>query len=193
MQAEFAILLLLLGLALLVAEIFIPSGGFLLFAALACLGASVWCAAGAWWGSSPAKWWIYISLLVVLIPGAVGGAFYVFPRTSLGRKILLEGPSLDEVTPYVEEEIRLMQLIGKSGKTLTLLNPGGLVLVNEERMHCESEGMLIDSSEVVQIVGVKSNRLVVRLVKPEPGPPPTLQQETDNSDDSRLDFDVPQS
>ncbi len=193
MQAEFAILLLILGLALLVAEVFIPSGGFLLFAALACMGASVWCAADAWWGSSPVKWWIYIGLLVVLIPSAVGGAFYVFPRTSLGRKILLEGPSLDEVTPYAEDEIHLTQLIGKSGKTLTLLNPGGLVLVNQERMHCESEGMLIDSSEVVQIVGVKSNRLVVRLVQPEPGPPPTLQQETDNSDDSRLDFDVPQS
>ena len=37
----------------------------------------------------------------------------------------------------------------KTGKTLTLLNPGGLVLVDGERMHAETRGLLLDPGETV--------------------------------------------
>ena len=37
-----------------------------------------------------------------------------------------------------------------------------MVLVEGERMHSESEGMLIDPDQAVEIVGINGNRLVVR-------------------------------
>jgi membrane-bound ClpP family serine protease len=123
----------------------------------------------------------------------VGGALYVLPRTSLGRRILLEAPSLDEVTAYADEEDFLTKLIGKTGKTLTLLNPGGLVSVDGERLHCESEGMMIDADQNVEILRVKANRLVVRLVSEDSVERQSPEPQIDKADDKPLDFRLPQS
>ena len=190
-----AILLLFVGLALIIMEVFVPSGGLITILSVVAMVASIWCASKAWWGTDPLIWWSYITALVVLIPVCVGGAFYFLPRTSLGRKILLEAPSLEEVTPYAAEQERLQQLVGKHGKTLSLLNPGGLVLVERERMHCESEGMVfIEPDEDVVVSGVKGNRLVVRAAGTLPK---TVQQpfaaEAEAAVERPLDFDVPQS
>lgn len=194
-----SLLLLAIALALLCAEFFIPSGGMILGAAILCFLGSVWC---AWqeWGKEPSKqveWWSYIVSVVLLIPTVVGGALYLFPRTSFGRRVLLEAPSLDEVTPHAEDAARLSQLVGKRGKTLTLLTPGGLVQADGERMHCESEGMLIDPGQEVDIVAVKGNRLVVRLAgnrdESAEAAGDGLRRKTEPNGDSRLDFDIPQS
>lgn len=191
--AHFSLLLMFLGLALLVAEVFIPSGGMILVAALVCFAGSVWCAWNAWWETSRTVWWLYVVSLVVLMPSTVGTAFYLLQRTALGRKILLEAPSLEEVTPYAAEEEHLTQMVGLDGKTLTMLSPGGLVLVEGERMHCESEGVLIEQGETVRIVGVKGNRLVVRLASAEPEPSDEWVSESEAPDQPPLDFDLPQS
>lgn len=196
-DSAIALLLLVVGLVLLVAEFFIPSGGMIFVVSMICCTGSIWFAWRAWWESSPGIWWTYITSLVVLIPTAVVGALYVFPRTAVGRRILLEAPSHEEVTPYAEDEERLSQLVGRTGKTLTLLTPGGLVLVDGERMHCESEGMLIDPNQEVEIIDVKANRLVVRQWREheppsEPDDDPLVTR-NDPDDDPRLDFDVPQS
>ena len=94
----------------------------------------------------------------------------------------------------MEEGERLTQMIQKTGNTLSLLNPGGLVLVDGERMHCESEGMMVESGAEVEVIGVKGNRLVVRKTKPIVDTSEVASvDEAGNSDDSPLDFDVPQS
>ena len=190
-----AILLLLAALALLIMEVFIPSGGLISILAIVAVLASIWCAKKAWWSDNPMAWWTYIAALVFLIPAAIGGAFYVFPRTSLGRKFLVEGPSPEEVTAYADEEQRLRELVGRHGTTLTLMNPGGLVLVDGERLHCESEGMLLLEPDVdVVVVAVKGNRLVVRAAPARPdGVEPRFQPRDDVADESEMDFDVPRT
>ena len=214
---HYAVLLAIVGLGLLVAEIFIPSGGLILIAAVLTFLASVWCAWEAW-SETLAYFWSFIGALVLLVPAALIGAFYYFPRTELGRRILLEAQSLEELTPFAEEEAFLTQLIGRTGKTITLLNPGGLVLVDHERLHCESQGMLIEPNTDVEVIAVKGNRLVVRI----PTNPQSSEQHQDapnrslgqisqtpeeprmtdaeqseefpqQSKDKPLDFDIPQS
>ena len=37
--------------------------------------------------------------LLVLVPTAVGTAFYLLPRTSMGKRVLLEAPLAEELTP----------------------------------------------------------------------------------------------
>ena len=185
-----AVLLLLICLALLVAEIFIPSGGLIFAVSMLCLAGSIWFAWNAWGESHPTLWWTFLSALVILLPVSVGGALYLFPRTAMGRRFLLEAPELSEVTPYSEEESHLNQLIGVSGKTLTLLNPGGLVSVDGERLHCESEGMMLDAGTDVRVISVRANRLVVRAISKDES---VADGSHDESEDPPLDFALPRS
>lgn len=191
--SHFAVLLLIVGISLLVAEIFIPSGGLILTGAVLALAGSAWCAWTAWWGTSPSAWWIYVCSVVVLIPAATAAALYIFPRTSLGRRILLEGPAPEEVAAYSEERAHLASLVGQTGKTLTLLNPGGLSLIAGERIHCESEGMVIEPGQEVVVVGVKGNRVVVRLSPQGEPPPEDLPGDVEDRGKPPLDFDLSQS
>src|SRR3984893_1681179 len=173
-----AILLLIVGVALIVCEVFIPSAGLIAAFATLCIAGSIASAWSAWFYTSPTYFALYVTALLVLIPSAISGAFYVLPRTAFGRKVLLEGPDLDEVTPYQEESRQLMRLVGHVGKTLTMLNPGGLVEVDGTRQHCESEGMLLEAGTPVEIVAVKGNSVVVRPVEQRP-------PQTDDADPHR--------
>lgn len=194
-----AFLLMALGLALLVAEVFIPSGGMILVLAIICLGGSIWCAWTVWWDTNRIGWWIYLASLFFLIPSSVGAALFALPRTSFGRRILLDAPTLDEVTPYARETAHLQSMLGRSGKTLSLLNPGGLVLVDGQRLHAESEGMVLDSGTEIEVVGVRGNRLLVRELKDKGSDHSRQQADEFMADadmvepDAPLDFDVPQS
>lgn len=187
-----AVALLVLGLTLIVCEVFIPSAGLIAAFATLCFAGSVVAAYMAWWYDKPTYFAIYTIALLVLIPSALSGALYVLPRTEFGRQVLLEAPALDEVTPYQEEQRQLQRLVGKVGKTLTLLNPGGLVLVDGTRQHCESEGILLESGAPVEIVAVKGNRVVVRPVeRSENQSAPRLEPRRPG--EAPLDFDLPQS
>ena len=123
--AYLAVALLVLGLTLIVCEVFIPSAGLIAAFATLCFAGSVVAAWTAWWYDKPGYFAIYAIALLVLIPSAFSGALYLLPRTEFGRQVLLEAPALDEVTPYQEEQRQLQRLVGQIGKTLTLLNPGG--------------------------------------------------------------------
>lgn len=161
MDGTLAIILLVVCLALLAIEVFIPSGGLILVTALASLAGSIWLGWRAW-SDTPPLFWLFIGTIIVLVPTAIGVTLYWFPRTEMGKRMLLDGPSLDEVTGYTEETSRLSALIGKRGESLTLMNPGGLVLVDGERHHSESVGLLIEPGEPIEVVGISGTRIVVR-------------------------------
>ena len=85
-----------------------------------------------------------------------------------------------------------------------MLNPGGLVLVEGERHHCEGDGMMIDPQETVEVIGVSGNRLVVRpatpdvedvktpaIDEPKSAIPQDSPFEEDQPDDRPLDFEYP--
>lgn len=191
-----AILGLVVTLMLLVAEIFLPSGGFIAILALLSLGAAIWAAWFAWWDTSPGLWWSYIAGVVIMIPTTLGFAVRFFPNTTWGKKIIHEVPTLDEVTGFKEETEHLRSLLGKVGKTQTLLNPSGFVLVNNERLHCESQGMIIESNEDVEVIAVEGTRLVVKVIKvsdEDSKADSELAQRSDSQSDDSLDFEIPES
>lgn len=198
----YALILMIIGFALLVAEVFIPSGGLILILCVVAFTSSIWFAYKAWWGDSSGLFWSYIAALVVLIPGAVIGAFRFLEHSSLGRRVLLPAPTQADVTPHQREVSRLTALIGRRGHALTLMTPGGMVSIGGERLHAISEGTLISPQEAVEVIGVKGTSVVVRTISG-----PWL---TDAADDGRstaagdrrtpddgperpLDFDIPPS
>jgi membrane-bound serine protease (ClpP class) len=208
-HATIAILMLFFGLALIIAEFFIPSGGMIAILAAICLSVSVWGAYQAWWETARSIWWSYLAMVALLIPVSAGGGLFLIQRTSLGRHVLLRAPDLEEVTPYAAEERHLRQMIGKRGETVSLLNPGGMVEVEGERFHCECPCMLIEAFQEVEVTGIKGNRLLVRpasglvdrLLASRSQPDRQIDESSsgepaaDQGDDDAppLDFDIPQS
>jgi membrane-bound ClpP family serine protease len=198
-----ATLLLLLGLFLLGLEFFIPSFGMILVTAVISLIVSFWSAYKAWWGVSPYFFWTYVVLLTAGIPGSLFGAIAVIQRTSLGNRMILQPSATSDVPPVNPLE----QLVGKRGAAQTLMAPGGIVLVDGERVHSESIGMLIEANTAVIVVAVKGNRIVVRPELPsDSAVQPSVQAQNEiplqvRSEDSRdsalssesqpLDFDIP--
>lgn len=189
-----AILFLLGGLLLFVLEVFIPSGGMISTVAILCIVGALWSAWSQWYETDPGLWWAFLSSTIVLIPASLIGAFWLLPRTAFGRKILLEGPDASEVMPFAEEAQHLHALVGQTGRTLSMLNPGGLVEVAGERQHCESEGLIVERGTLVQVVGHRGNCLIVRPIDSASDSAGLTEQPpgADPDDAQQLDFDLPQ-
>jgi membrane-bound ClpP family serine protease len=183
--AIFAFLLLLAGILVLAAEVFIPSGGLLFCVTLVTLAASICCAYAAWWKTNPQAFWTFCGFLLMMVPATVIAAFLLLPRTKFGKKILLDAPDLDHVTPFAKESARLAQLVGRRGTTQTLLNPGGMVLIDGARHHAFTDGLLIEPGTVVEVAEVRGTRLLVRI-------PSGARVDTAPPEAAPLDFELPQ-
>ncbi|HEY4259778.1 MAG TPA: NfeD family protein, partial [Schlesneria sp.] len=186
-NAVFAILLLLTGIGILVAEVFIPSGGLLGIVTFVCLIMSVVFAYRAWGTVHPNYFIAFCGSILVLVPTALGSAFYILPKTAMGKKILLEGPDAEQLTPFAGGAKHLQELVGQYGQTISPLTPGGLVVVSGERLHAISEGIIIDADKSIEVIKVQGTRLLVRAaVRPE------VNAGGSTEPPSRLDFEIPQ-
>jgi membrane-bound serine protease (ClpP class) len=196
-----AFLLAVIGFALIVAELFVPSGGLITVGCIVCFVSSIWFAYRGWWESSQGLFWTFSSSLLVGIPIFLLGLLRVLETTRLGDRILLAAPKTEDVTPYLAEQQRMQQMIGKKGRTLSMLNPGGLVMVDGMRLHAFSEGIMVDPNEWVEILEVRGTRVLVRRTSAPvlppletPGSPPaSAQRDPTVASDGQLDFDLPQS
>lgn len=189
--STWAFLLLAVAVALLIAEVFIPSGGIIsVLSTLSILGAVVF-AWQAWWYSNPGAFWGFIGGMSLLLPGTVVVAFYLWPSTPLGKRAILEAPAPHEVASFVEQEEKYRRMVGKIGETATSLNPAGIVRIDGQRVHCQSEGMIIDSGTRVIVVSARANRVVVRKVDPGAAETASRAERDLPSDPNQpLDFDL---
>ncbi len=157
-----AVVLLALGALFIATELLFGSDGSLSILAFLCWIAAAWFAWEGW--ANPLGWnaWAYLLAVVVGIPAAAGCLLAALPHTPVGRN-LFAAPEPDEVCPIGEaQDLWRESLIGEHVKSLTLMNPGGLILIDGERQHAESEGLPIDPGQVVEIIDVRSNRFIVR-------------------------------
>lgn len=178
-----SVLLLLISLALLATEVFVPSGGMIAVLMLLALGGSVFCAFNAWWETSPAYWWSYLASVLVLLPAVLIGAFTIFPRTPYGRRVLLDAPAPEEITAFAKEQVAFQALVGQRGQTVTPHSPGGMVSINDRRYHSETRGMMLDAGEPVEVVAVRGNRLVIRLADRPLKEEPATAEADDTAED----------
>jgi membrane-bound ClpP family serine protease len=188
-SSSWALLLLLVGILLLGAEVFIPSGGLISLAAGLSLLAATLCAWNAWWTTSPSYFWSFLIGMAVLLPSVVSIAFSIWPHTPIGKRAILEAPRPEEIASFVELERHYAQMVGKVGETVSLLNPAGIARIDGERVHCQSEGMIIEARIPVRVIAVHANRVVVRqcsageLAAETTPPPSAIEGES-------LDFDI---
>ena len=169
-----ATILLIVGLFLLALELMIPSFGMIGILSAISLLISAWSAWQAWWGTSPGFFWTYAAFWLLGIPSVLGGMLFLLQNTSLGDRIVLRGPAGHVPVSRPGAKNPLHDLVGKTGTAASLLTPGGMVIVNNERFHAESPGMMIESGSRVQVIDVKGNRLVVKksgILSPEQSEP----------------------
>src|SRR4051812_8280384 len=87
------LLLLAFGLILLIAEVFIPSGGLIGLLALSCLVLSLWQA----FSRSIDLGLKFLLADFLLIPLAFALALHLWPKTPMGKRVLLARPSPEEI------------------------------------------------------------------------------------------------
>lgn len=153
-----ASLLLLLGLSLVVLEVFVPSGGILGCLAGLSLVVSIILAflSGPWTGLG------FMTVVIIALPICIGVALRVWPETPMGRRILLDVPRGDEMLPNDQHRRGLKELVGKVGRAKSLMLPSGVVAIGDQVVDAVSEGLAIEAGQLVRVVEVHGNRVVVR-------------------------------
>ena len=165
-----AVLLLILGISCLVLEMFIPSGGLLgVMAGLSIVGAIVLA-----FLSGPLAGMTMTLAVTILIPVMLALAVKFWPETPLGRMILLRRPQgSDEVLPQTEAYRTRNSLIGKRGVAKSQMLPSGVVMVEGKTYDAVSNGLPIDPGQNVRVIGIDTQRLMVRVDdEPFKEPPP---------------------
>jgi membrane-bound ClpP family serine protease len=157
-------ILLAFGLSATALELFIPSGGVLGLLSLVCLLSAVGLAfhQNTWAGMG------FLAAVVVGVPCVLGLAVRWWPSTRMGRRLLLEVPTEDEVLPDSELRRGLKSLLGKVGEARTLMTPSGAVLIEGRTINALSEGLTIEPGQRVRVVEVRGNRVVVQPTSQAP-------------------------
>lgn len=158
-----SIALLLLGLGILVLELFIPSGGVLGVLAALSFAGSIALAFYA----DPRFGGVMLTAAAILIPSMIALGVHWWPNTPLGRLILIRRPeSDDEILPDGEEYRQLKHIVGKRGHAKSKMLPSGIVSIEGKSFDAVSQGMAIEPGDPVLVVAVRTNRVVVRPLDP---------------------------
>ncbi len=173
-----SICLLIAAIALIVIELFVPSGGLLGFLSAVAILASVIIAFTA----GPRTGLLMLVVTMVVVPAVLASAVRWWPHTPIGQLILITPPEHpDDVLPDTEEYRGLKSLIGKVGKSKSKMLTSGDVAIEGRTYDAVSEGMAIDAGVAVKVVAVKMNRIVVRPTdQAVPSTPLALAQEADD-------------
>ncbi len=158
-MSEVGILTLLycLGVAILVAEIFIPSHGILSVAGLGFLIAAV-VKTFSYGGRGAGI--IAIFACLVFVPTFAFFAIKYWPLTPIGRRIAPPNPQLTSADTSLPVE-ELAALVGQCGRSISPLRPVGTCDFNGRRISCVCEFGMLDAGVIVEGIGIKGGNLAV--------------------------------
>ena len=154
LMANLPILLcLMLGAALMIVEVFLPGFGLPGVSGIVLIGAGtviIWLKAGAL--IALATLLVVIAVLAVLIS-------YMMRRAT-------EGSAHARIFLREKEELRsgedMQVLLGKQGRTTSVLRPAGIGDFDGVRLNVVTEGNFIERDKPIEIVNVDGARIVVR-------------------------------
>ncbi|NQW48543.1 MAG: NfeD family protein [Planctomycetes bacterium] len=153
------VLMLLVGLGVMVLEVFVPSGGILGFVSIAALVAAI---ATAFLEQGPVAGLAVVAVVVAAVPVALGLAFRWFPETPLGRRVLPPPPKADDLVPDPGRRQRMRDLVGRSGRAVSELLPWGMVAIDGIEVDALSESGAIEVGVAIEAVAAQGTALVVR-------------------------------
>lgn len=159
-----AVILLAVGLLLVLVEFLIPSGGILgVLAALSILSGIVM----AFNERGPLIGMLFIGITVLSIPVLFIAGFKILPHTPIGRQLISESPTGDEVISDMATRRNMREMIGWIGRSTSPMLPSGSIEVEGQVLDAVSQGMAIDNNTPVKIIDVQGTRIIVRPCREE--------------------------
>ncbi|MGR9049321.1 NfeD family protein [Halobacillus faecis] len=152
-----AIILLVLGIGLVIAEFFLP-GGIAGIAGVVAIVSSLMLSSADMGHMAMS---IGIALLVTIVVSIVLFKFVGLERGFFRHIILNDSTSSEK--GYVSSQNRL-DLIGMEGETITPLRPSGTADFDGERLDVVTEGGFIPALQAVKILKTEGSRIVVREI-----------------------------
>jgi membrane-bound ClpP family serine protease len=153
------------GFLLMVAELFIPSGGILGVLSLAGIGVGV---ALTFQYSTSVGLFTLIGVFIAL-PIFVSILLPYWPRTPIGKRLVIDAPDAEDAADHPAQK-DLQSLRGQVGKALSSLRPAGVVDFDGRRVDALTEGMMVDPGQLVRCIDVRAGKLIVRPVEKPPVP-----------------------
>ncbi|HEC03322.1 MAG TPA: hypothetical protein ENI81_07265 [Phycisphaerales bacterium] len=155
----FAVFLYFICAVLIVAEIFVPSGGLISIFALACLAGGI----AIFFQYSAVAGWIGVAIAPVMIAVVLVIAYRMFPKTRFGKSVTLDPPERQQ-GDAVPDTDQLKELLGAVGVVLTPLRPVGMCDLSGRRVECVAESGYVDKGKKVKVIDVESTQLTVRII-----------------------------
>jgi len=109
----------------------------------------------------------------ILMTAIVGGPMLVvlalkyWPKTAIGRRVLLMSPEREEVLPEDPHTAYMKALIGQVGQARCKMLPAGAITIDGRTIDAVSEGVPIAEGQLVRVIEFRGNRLVVRPIEDE--------------------------
>jgi len=156
----FAVFLYFACAALIIAEVFVPSGGLISIFALACLiGGAV-----IFFRHSATAGWIGVGIAAVMIPTVLIFAYRIFPKTRFGKSVTLTPPERQQ-GDAIPDTSELKEMLGKVGVVITPLRPVGMCDFAGKRVECVAESGYVDKDKKVKVIDIESTQLTVRMIE----------------------------
>lgn len=149
-----SLVLIAAGLGVVVVELFIPSAGMLGVVAAILLVSGIICAFLSDFNSGA----MVLLGTVLALPVLLMAMIKVWPKTPIGKRILLKDMRLDEVLP---DRPFSSDLVGQLGVAKTKMLPSGIVLINDKKFDAISDGFPIDKEQPVKVVAIRGNHIYV--------------------------------
>lgn len=160
MWLVFAIFLYFACAVLIIAEVFVPSGGLISILALACVIGGV----VIFFNHSLIAGWIGLIIAVAMIPSVLILAYKIFPKTRFGKNVTLEPPERQQ-GDAVPDTDKLKNLLGAEGIVLTTLRPVGMCDFSGQRIECVAESGYVNKGNKVKVINIESTQLTVRIIE----------------------------
>ena len=147
------IILQLVGVLVIIAEVFLPSGGVLAIIATAVIGYSLYLV----FQMSLTLGWALVIIDLISIPVLV----------IVGLKLVAKTPARLSRTLSSEEGVtsqkpELGNYLHQTGTAVTVLRPSGTALINGHRIDVVTQGEYINKDTAVEVVAITGNQVIVR-------------------------------
>jgi hypothetical protein len=165
MALVWVVMLFVLGLGVMVLEVFLPSGGILGFLSITALIAAI---STAFLEMGTAAGMAALAVATVVVPIVLSLAFRWFPETPLGRRVLPPPPDAADTLPDPDGRRRLQEMVGRVGRAATEMLPWGVVEIDGTPFDAMSESGPVEPGAIVEAVRVEGRALVVVAATPRP-------------------------
>ncbi|MEQ1634744.1 MAG: NfeD family protein, partial [Planctomycetota bacterium] len=157
------LLIAIVGIALLIGEVFFVSFGVLTLLSGTALISAVFLAFQESQG-------LGITFLVgesIIAPVALWWAFRALPHTRLGKALMLEGPKPEDVRGGATSR-ELTALLHRRGVATSSLRPAGFARIDGHKVDVQTRGEMLDQGCAIEVIEVQGNRVVVRAAAAQP-------------------------